>query len=92
VSLDWLDLGGTVRAGLSQFVDNNEGNSWNNTISAIETFNMPSTQVTVFYQDDCWSGFTDTMQGNALISYVGNAYNDNLSSLSTPNTGIRGSC
>lgn len=66
--------------------ENNSGARWADTISAWQTFNMPSNQVTSMYEDPCRHGTSTTVTGNATVSYSSTSYmNDKISSVSSPN-------
>jgi len=89
----WIMCGKNIQLKeLWNYVENNNGARWSDQISAFETFNMPSGQQTVFYHDPCWKGAADVVTGNVLVSWVGSAYNDTFSSVSSPVTSKPSTC
>lgn len=55
--------------------------SWNDAISSFQTFNMPSTLPTCFYQNSNYGSTAWRYNGNQSIQFVGLDRNDQFSSL-----------
>jgi hypothetical protein len=81
----WILCGKNIQIGnFRDYVDNNQGNFWNDIISSYETFNLPANQVTALYTDFCGGGNELDTIGNVRVTSLNSTWNDKFSSLSLP--------